>query len=147
MSTSCNFLQMALPPEFKSAIPSHLLENSSERDKFIIEQLSVIGQKSDWLIGETQMQSHDIQIIKKETQATNGKVAATIRNLAEIEKREGDKSADWAEIKQIVSFKQFIGKYLLNRYALGAFVVLGVGFIRVMSDDQLREFFFKIVGF
>ena len=70
-------------PEFQSDIPPHLLTNASPQDKYIMENLSVLGQKSNWLTDtqKTQFERLDklaqaSEEIRVQTTKTNGKVIA-----------------------------------------------------------------------
>ena len=134
------------PPEFKSSIPNHLLADISDKDRFIIEQLSIMGQKSDWLVHETQEQSKELVIIKTETKTTNGKIAKAILDINDLQNKEKAKLDDWTEVKEIVSIKLFVQKYLFNRYALIGLGIFTIGFLKIMADDELRGFFFKLLG-
>ena len=133
-------------PEFNSSIPAHLLADLSDKDRYIVEQLSIMGQKSDWLVNATQEQSKELFIIKTETKLTNGKVAQAVKDIAEIQSKERAKIDDWLEVKQIVSIKQFIQKYLFNRYFLGVGFILALGLFKILTDEELRTFFFRIIG-
>ena len=148
MNSACNFLQMSLTkPSFSSQIPQHLLSEANDRDKYILESLSVITQNNNWLIEETVKQSAKLEeqgkqlnVISEQTTRTNGRVTKL-----EL-KNENDGEQD-IQVKQIVAFKQFCQKYLLNKYALIGFGALILGFLKIITTPELRELFLKLVGF
>ena len=81
-----------------------------------------------------------LESIEKQCKITNGRITKLEdRNTANKEIDE--------EIKQVVTVKQFIQKYLINKYAVIIIGIFTVGVIRVLSDDQLRGFAFKLLGF
>jgi hypothetical protein len=54
-------------PEFKGTIPSHMMKNLSEHNKFVLEQLSLVKNQNTW-------QTHTISKIYKYTRHINDKV-------------------------------------------------------------------------
>ena len=80
-------------PDFQSDIPEHLLTNASPQDKYIMENLSILGQKSNWLTEtqKTQFERLDGLVtsseeIRIQTTKTNGKVAVLQEKAVEAEK-------------------------------------------------------------
>ena len=78
-------------PVFTSKIPEYLLSDASAADKWIMENLSILSQASDWhtdeLIRQTgEMERHSAQLNSIETQAikTNGRVTSLEKNVTEI---------------------------------------------------------------
>lgn len=137
---------MSTPPEFKSNLPESLLTDINPRDRYLLEQVSVIGQKSDWLLSETQKQSNQLTSLDEKLRYTNGKIGNAILEIQALkDKNAADKEID-DEVKKIVGFKLFFEKYILNKYSLGAIFIFSLGFIKVMANPELREFLFKIIG-
>ncbi len=147
MSTSCNFLQMSLvKPSFASKVPEFLTQEVSPKDKYMLEQLSVIEQTQNWLVDETVKQSSKLEEVKSQADRIETQTLKTNGRVTKLEdKNVADKEIE-DETKKIVGVKQFVQKYLLNRYSLGAIFIFGLGLIRVLSDSELRDFLFKIVG-
>jgi len=71
-------------PKFESNIPGHLLENTSvsPQDRWVMEQISILGQKNDWQSSEILEIKKDLSEVKVETKKTNGRVT---KSEAEIE--------------------------------------------------------------
>jgi hypothetical protein len=144
---------MLTRPSFESKVPEYLLEKVSEKDKYIIEQLSVIGQTQEWLVDQTIKQSNKLEIVDGKVSElddklkyTNGKIGNAILQIHALEsKNEADKESD-IEIKKIVSTKLFIEKYLLNKYILIILFVLFFGLIKIVKTPELATFFNKMIG-
>jgi hypothetical protein len=144
---------MLTRPSFESKVPEYLLEKVSEKDKYIIEQLSVIGQTQEWLVDQTIKQSNKLEIVDGKVSElddklkyTNGKIGNAILQIHALEsKNEADKESD-IEIKKIVSTKLFIEKYLLNKYILIILFVLFFGLIKIVKTPELVTFFNKMIG-
>jgi hypothetical protein len=133
-------------PEFKSSIPENLLNSLEPKEKYIFEQISIMGQKTDWLIGETGQQNHALSIIKTETQNTNGKVAQSIRDIAELQRKNAENSSLLEEVKKIVDIKQFLGKLLSNKLFWFSFIIFIVGAVKILMTPELLELFKKLIG-
>lgn len=102
-------------PDFQSDIPAHLLTNASPQDKYIMENLSILGQKSNWLAESQKFQSQALRELKAETSElkaeskeiriqttkTNGRVTA----LEEGEKRAQNVINFYSKAKETVSNK------------------------------------------
>lgn len=107
----------------------------------------MVGQTQEWLVDETVKQSVKLEEVKEQANRIETQTLKTNGRVTKLEdKNTGNKETE-DEVKKIVGFKLFIQRYLFNRYFLGGLVVFGIGFIRVMSDESLREVFFKIIGF
>jgi hypothetical protein len=144
---------MLTRPSFQSKVPEYLLEKASEKDRYIIEQLSVIGQTQEWLVDETIKQSSKLESVDDKVSElddklkyTNGKIGSAILQIHALEtKNEADKQSDF-EIKKIVSAKLFLEKYLINKYGIGIFFLFVIGIIKVLTTPELKEILFKIIG-
>jgi hypothetical protein len=134
-------------PSFDSKVPDYLLKDASDKDKYIIEQLSVISQTQEWLVDEAVKSSGKLDEVDNKLKFTNGKIASAITSIEELRrKNENDKEMD-IEIGKIVKTKLFIQKYLLNRYSLATLFVFTLGLIKLFTIPELRELFFKIIAF
>jgi hypothetical protein len=136
LSTTAMSLQK---PSFQSNLPDYLLQDTSPKERYILEHLSIISQNNVWLVDETIKQSEKLESIECQTIRTNGRVSKL------EEKNISDKDSD-EQIKQIVNTKLFIEKYLLNKYFLISFVFFIVGIIKVVLNDDLRTLFLKVIG-
>lgn len=141
MSTSCisNYMPL-VKPSFDSKVPEYLLKDASDKDKYIIEQLSIIGQQSNWVVDETIKQSAKLETLDSKVSYTNGSVNEHKKLISELNETKED-------VNQIVSAKRFICRYLLNRYSLGILFVFIFGLIKVVVNPELRDFFLRIIGF
>lgn len=79
-------------PDFQSDIPEHLLTNASPQDKYIMENISILGQKSNWLTEIQKKQSESLEELKQEsaeiiiqTTKTNGSVSKLKEQAKEAE--------------------------------------------------------------
>lgn len=79
-------------PDFQSDIPAHLLTNASPQDKYIMENISILGQKSNWLTETQKKQSEALEDLKKEvgevkvqTTKTNGSVVVLKQQAKDAE--------------------------------------------------------------
>jgi hypothetical protein len=144
---------MLTRPSFQSKVPEYLLEKVSEKDRYIIEQLSVIGQTQEWLVDQTIKQSNKLESVDGKVSElddklkyTNGKIGNAILQIHALEsKNEADKESD-IEIKKIVSIKLFLEKYLLNKYTIGILFVFSIGFVKILTTPELKEILFKTIG-
>lgn len=154
MNSPCNFLQMSLEkPSFNSQIPQHLLSDANDRDKYILNSLSIMAQSTNWTAEEMVKQSAKLEgLDKKVTEVddklkfTNGKIGNSMLQIKALEDQSAAKKEMESEMGKIVGAKLFVQKYLCNRYTLGILFVLGVGVLKVLTNNELRELFFKLVG-
>jgi hypothetical protein len=105
-------------PDFQSDIPAHLLTNASPQDKYIMENISILSQKSNWLTQTQKMQNESLDELKAEslelkaeskeiriqTTKTNGRVSA----LEDAGKEVKDVMKTYKTAKSIVFNKFFI---------------------------------------
>lgn len=79
-------------PEFKSDIPSYLLNDATDRDKWILTKLQEIDFKTGW-------QTTILNMLYREAKKTNGRVTTVETKVNKIEKE-----------------KDFIAKFVYNKY-------------------------------
>lgn len=105
-------------PDFQSDIPAHLLTNASPQDKYIMENISILIQKSNWLAQTQKMQSESLDELKAESLAlkaeskeiriqttkTNGRVSA----LEEAGREVKNVIKKYETVKSIITNKFFI---------------------------------------
>jgi hypothetical protein len=81
-------------PEFKSQIPAPLLENASETDRYIMEQLSKLGQFAAWSV-DAQLSTNE------QVRHTNGRVKRAESNIAHIQQDEQKVVWSWKAVAKI----------------------------------------------
>ena len=77
--------------------------------------------------------------IEDHCEHTNGSIADAQRDIAELKETHSD-------IQQLVAFKNFIQRYVINKYFLIVTGVFAVGLIKVLTNEELRGFLFKLIG-
>lgn len=140
-------------PEFKSSIPSHLLDGLSDKDKYIIEQLSVMGQKTDWIVGETGEQSKKlgqletgVSEVDTKLKFTNGKIASALVAIKALEDKNLEETGLLEEVRKIVNAKNFLEKLLFNKWFWFVFGIFMLGAIKIITTPELMELVKKIAG-
>jgi hypothetical protein len=83
--------------------------------------------------------TEQLQRIEAHCEHTNGSIADAQRDIAELKDTHVD-------LKQLVTFKNFIQTYLLNRYFLIVLAVFGLGLFKALANEQARGFLLSIVG-
>ena len=141
------------PPQFNSNIPPHLLESSSDGDKFIMEQLSVMGQKSDWLMNETCQQSEVLETHSKKLECvgeklnfTNGKIAAAMISIDTLQRQKEAEKARDEELAQIIMAKKFAERYFFNKWAAIVLLAVILGMIDIFKIPQINSFVTSLIG-
>lgn len=133
-------------PEFKSNIPEHLLTDISPTDKWLMEEISKNTQVTEYLLTKREEDSKKLDEVVRQTTATNGKVAQTIKDISELRQRNKDKEESWIELDKIISIKKFINKYLINKYALICIGIFVIGCVRVFTSPEIMALLAKIIG-
>ncbi|MEK6885106.1 MAG: hypothetical protein AABY22_36075 [Nanoarchaeota archaeon] len=113
--------QILQVPKFESNIPIHLLKDSTDKDKYILEALSKLTNQGDWQ-NETLCQIHDLSA------KTNGRVTRIEEWKTEIHVR----------LKKV----EFIRKMLISKYfwfGLAVFLFLLYPWILNRPTSQLFE--------
>lgn len=118
-------------PSFSSSIPEHLLENSSPQDRWMMENISIMSQKHDWLAQEQSAQSEQLEgltmvvgEIKEQTTKTNGRVT-----VLEDEKKKLDRlKSSFGDLEEILELKRTLSK----KWVLGALIVCAMVFFGVI---------------
>lgn len=120
MSVHKSSIPQLAAPEFKPNIPEHMLDTiESKTNRYIIEQLSVMGQQSAW-------QTHKLMNIYDYTRSINGKVVELeqFRNDLLLQMQLEDKLDEQHEIEsEATKLKE--SKYQ-KHYRIAAIVFLAV---------------------
>ena len=83
------------PGDFKSQIPEHLLVDSSQTDRYIMEQMSIMRQYSDWSV-------HALLSQDKNLRLTNGKVRRAAQDIKDLQDDRASLTVGWKVIAKIV---------------------------------------------
>ncbi len=83
------------PSEFQSQIPDHLLVGSSQTDRYIMEQMSIMRQYSDWSVKALLSTDRNVRL-------TNGKVRRAETNILALQEAGKSATIEWATIAKVV---------------------------------------------
>ncbi len=97
------------PGEFKSQIPEHLLKGASETDRYIMAQMSIMRQYSDWSVKALLSQSKDIRL-------TNGKVRRAGQDIEDLKADRKNVKIGWKVISGIVGGIAAVVTFVLMVY-------------------------------
>jgi len=124
------------PPQFNSNIPEHLLANVNPEMKWIMENMSVLTQKSDYLVTTQGEQSAKLDILDGKATVTNGKIAQAILDINTINE---ERAAQKQDLSDIIGIKRFGEKYLFNKWGAVVLVIFIFGSIKVIETPAIRE--------
>jgi hypothetical protein len=110
-------------PHFTSQIPPTLLQDISDREKYILESLSIMSQNGNWTVEEMIKQSNKLEeldkkvkIVDEKISYTNGKVAASLTDIQALkDKNLANKESD-DEIKKFLAIKKYICRLLSSKF-------------------------------
>lgn len=131
---------------FESKIPDHLLVNETPAMQYLMQELSKNTQATEYLLQKREESGEKLDAMTKElveirvqTQKTNGTVLRHTQEIDNINKIQKD-------VQEVIEIKNFAKAWLFNKYALICFAVFAIGIIKILTNDQLRELFMKLVG-
>jgi hypothetical protein len=119
-------------PNFNSQIPEHLLTDSSPRDRYMLEQLSVIRQETNW-------QTDKLLEVDGILQETRGKVEHLVSDIETLKGKDFEYQKLKEDLVEIVEVKQFVDKYIWNRNFLVIFIIFLIGFVKIMYSPTVLE--------
>jgi len=126
---------------FTSKIPDHLLHNVSPESRWLMENVYLQGQKTDYLVTTQQVQSDKLDKLDKRLEYTNGKVGEAIRDIQFFkDKIIFEKDRD-EHLKQIVATKMFLEKLLLSKLFWICFGLFIVGTITIFTNIVIKDLF------
>lgn len=123
-------------PHFHSSIPEHLLANANPEMKWIMENMSVLTQKSDYLVTTQQEQSAKLDLLDSRAEYTNGKIAMAITEIDDLQK---ERDAQKEDLADIIATKKFIIKYFFNKWGLVITVIFILGVISLLNSAIIRN--------
>ena len=106
-------------PQFKSTIPSILLENVSDSDRYIMESISILNSKTDWQTTKIAEQAAILKKVEVQTTKTNGRVT-------ELEKKNIDFNVRLHSNQEVIDTAKKFLKLLSNKYIL---IAILAGFV------------------
>jgi hypothetical protein len=102
-------------PHFTSQIPAHLLQDATDRDKYILESLSVITQNNNWLVDETIRQSCKLETLEKTVGEVKTQTTLTNGRVTRLEDKNTANKESEDELKKILVVKNWIWKLLSSK--------------------------------
>lgn len=146
--------------KFDSQIPDYLLTGETPAMQYLLVELSKNTQAIEYLLkkreesgcvleeisNKLEKLESDVKEVDTKLKYTNGCIGESKISIHLLEEKAKNQLAINLEIDEVVKFKNFVQKYLLNRVALGVFIVFFLGGVKVASNVELRELLFKIVG-
>ena len=82
------------PAEFKSQVPEHLLLGASDTDKYIISQISIMRQYSDWSVKALLSQDKNVRL-------TNGRLRKAEQDIVGLQEDEKSAKIEWKTVAKI----------------------------------------------
>jgi len=137
---------MSTPPEFSSTIPEHLLTKATPEIKWIMENMSVLTQKSDYLVTTQQEQSATLGRIITQCEKTNGRVTKNEAEISTLKQFAQNINELTPDLRDIIGVKHFSERYLFNKYSFLVLCVFILGAIQVIRSPHIRELFASMIG-
>jgi len=126
------------PPIFSSNIPDYLISNATPEIKWIMENMSMMAQKSDYLVTTQQEQGVKLDGLEERAKYTNSKIAKAILDIDTINKERESEKIDLADL---LVTKRFAEKYLFNKWGAIVLVVFVLGAIKAVETPSIRNLF------
>ena len=133
--------------KFNSQIPEQLLVNETPAMQFLMNELSKNTQATEYLLAKREESGEKLDEISKKLDYTNGKIAKNILDVAELQMKAKKQEEIHQDVEDIVKFKRFAQKYLLNKYSLIGLAAFSIGIFKIITSPELRELAIKIIGF
>ena len=121
-------------PEFQSNIPSYLLETATPQDKWMMENMSVLSQKTNWLAQEQERQSTALGELKEKTESIE----------TQTKKTNGRTTKNEDDIKHIQEKFNFVSTVFNNKFtwvAMAGFFLFGYPFILEYRSQIFKAIF------
>ena len=121
-------------PVFKSSIPDHLLADLSPKDKYIIEQLSIMSQQQTWQVKK-------LDDLDERVAFANSKTSKVIQEIESLKNKSLEYDKIEKDIKEIVYKKRFVYKYVFNKKFLIIFAIFCLGLTKIILSPAALEWF------
>lgn len=115
--------------------------------QYLITELNKNTQATEYLLRRREESGVILDSINKKLDYTNGSIAEAKREIFDLQEKAKKQEEIQNDIEDIVGLKRFAQKYLFNKYAMIGIGIFVIGFVKIMSNSELREFFFKLLGF
>lgn len=119
-------------PIFTSSIPDHLLADLSPKDKYILEQLSIMSQQQTW-------QVEKLDDLDERVAFANSKTSNAIRDIELLKNRNLEYDKIEKDVKELVYKKRFVYKYIFNKKFLIIFAIFCLGLIKLIFSPLGSE--------
>ena len=132
-------------PKFVSNLPEHLLANASPESKWIMENMSILIQKTDYVLEDQAKHGEKLDVLDERLVYTNSKIATAMKDIANLQEKSKIFDDIKDDLKEIVNTKRFIGKIAGSKWSWVVGGVLVIGVIQILNNPVLREWLLKLV--
>ena len=136
------------PHQFSSEIPQHLLEKVPAESRWLMENISILSQKTDYLLEVQQQQGlqaeemdKKLEGIDKKVAYTNGKVAQAIFDIQQLKDKNNINKEHEEHVRQMVETKKFIEKLIFSKFFWIIFGLFIIGSITVFTSIEVKNIF------
>lgn len=126
-------------PTFTSSIPDHLLADLSPKDKYIIEQLSIMSQQQTWQVKK-------LENLDERVAFANSKTSKVIQDIELLNIKSLEYKKIEKDVMDMVEKKRFVYKYLLNKKFLIILAIFCLGLVKIMFSPSALEWFNHLVS-
>lgn len=126
-------------PDFKSNIPEYLLSDSTARDRYIMEQLSIISQQNSW-------QSEALSSLDERVAFANSKTSKAIMEIEELQKKGRESDSIKEDVAEVIETKRLLEKYILNKRFLIIFGIFFIGFLKILAFPTAVSWISSLIG-
>ena len=110
------------------------------------DRLSKTSQTTEFLLKDNEQSAGKLDSINKKLDYTNGCIGEAKRDIFDLQTKIKKQELVEPELNDILAFKNFIHKWLLNRYAAGFFIIFLIGINKVIHNQEFRELLYKVIG-
>lgn len=132
-------------PSFSSDIPEHLLANATPESRWLMQNVSALTKKTDYLVSEQIEQSSKLVRIETQVNHTNGRLLKVEKKIDQLEITDQAENDIRPDLHQIVATKRLAGKMVVSKYfwiGIGLFII---GTYTVLTSPTLGEWLNKFL--